>query len=508
MSLLDEVKFLDNYKKQAIAKRGLKDLYFFNREILERDNPDRQANVVPHVHREWTDWLDKSKKRHRLMLVPRNTLKSTFLTVGGPLQKIAENPNVRILIANAKLDNAKKFLSEIKNHIRYSEPVIENYGELYSNDLKWTEDEIEVVGRRAGTREPTVMAIGAGAGLAGLHFDYIYGDDLVNEINTATREQALKIIEWWRRSMSLLDPVTGVSTTIGTRWSYYDLYQHIIDELGDNVDVFHRSAYKEDGSPYYPELLPLDRLDELRALEGSYMFSAFYLNDPVDEETSLIKRSNIHYYGRECPCGETHRKPKKRELAIFTTCDPAISKSITADYTGIVTVGVDVEGNWYVLETARGRWSVLEMVERLFDTYDRYQPKGMSVEVIGSAQMLLENIHTSEALKGKYLPIVPIKTRSATAKRDRIFASLQARFERGNVFIGPNMPELEDELSRYPRSKHDDLIDALSDVSEISYTPDREQEEKKEPVTIQERILDSLSERDRPFVDTVLGEEF
>jgi len=224
MSLLDEVKFLDNYKKQAIAKRGLKDLYFFNREILERDNPDRQANVVPHVHREWTDWLDKSKKRHRLMLVPRNTLKSTFLTVGGPLQKIAENPNVRILIANAKLDNAKKFLSEIKNHIRYSEPFIENYGELYSNDLKWTEDEIEVVGRRAGTREPTVMAIGAGAGLAGLHFDYIYGDDLVNEINTATREQALKIIEWWRRSMSLLDPVTGVSTTIGTRWSYYDLY--------------------------------------------------------------------------------------------------------------------------------------------------------------------------------------------------------------------------------------------------------------------------------------------
>jgi len=508
MNLLEEVQFLEKFKKREVAKRGLRDLYYFNREILERDNPDRQKFIVPHVHGEWWKWYKSCKQTTRLLLVPRNSLKSTFFTVGFTLQQIAKNPNVRILIANAKLDNAVKFLSEIKSNIKNNESYIENYGEMFDTDAKWTETEIEVVGRRAGTREPTVMAIGAGAGLAGLHFDFIISDDLMNEVTSATREQAQKIIEWWQRSESLLDPQTGISIVIGTRWAHYDLYQHILDELTPQTDIYIRTAYNDDGTAYYPEMLSLKTLDRIRIKQGSTWFSRFYLNSPVDKDTVIIGHDKIHYYDRECPCGEYHKKPKNSELAIFTTCDPASAKTVTSDYTAIVTVGIDNDGNWYVLEAVRGRWSVFEMVERLFDTQDRFQPQGMSIEVIGQAQTMLQNIRDAETLKGRYLPIVPIKSRGATKKAERIRATLQARFEQTSVFLGKGMEALEDELSSYPRSKHDDLIDALSDIAEIGYTPDKEVEKEKEPVTIQERIWANLTETPRPFVDDVLGEEF
>lgn len=508
ISLLDEVKFLENFKKRTIAKKGLEDLYYFNREILERGNPDRQANIVPHVHGDWWNWYKKCKQTTRMILVPRNSLKTSFFTVGFTLQQIAKNPNVRILIANAKLDNATKFLSEIKTNIKNNQSYIENYGQLFDPELKWTETEIEIAGRRAGTREPTVMAIGAGAGLAGLHFDFIISDDLMNEVTSATREQAQKIVEWWQRSESLLDPKVGISIVIGTRWSHYDLYQHILDELSRETDIYIRTAYNEDGTAYYPEMLSLETLSRIRIKQGSAWFSRFYLNSPVDPEVVIIGHNKIHYYDRECPCGEYHKKPKNSELAIFTACDPATAKTVTADYTGIVTVGIDVENNWYVLEAIRGKWSVFEMVERLFDTHSRWNPKGMSIEVIGQAQVMFQNIHDAEIQKGNFLPIVPIKSRGATKKAERIRASLQARFEQGCVFLGSGMEELVDELSSYPRSKNDDLIDSLSDIAEIGYTPDREIEEEKEPVTIQEKIWANLTDKKRPFVDELLGEEF
>lgn len=40
--------------------------------------------------------------------------------------------------------------------------------------------------------------------------------------------------------------------------------------------------------------------------------------------------------------------------------------------------------------------------------------------------------------------------------------ALQPRFEAGMVKIRRSMTELEDELLRFPRGRHDDLIDALS----------------------------------------------
>ncbi len=462
------------YKNLLIKKKkkGLEDLFYFNKYIVE-SNPRRQKFLVDHVHGEWADWYQDTHNRMKMILVPRATFKSTFFTVGRTLQALAQDRDHRILIANATLNNAQRFLGEIRDHLRKNKLYNELYGGdkgFYDKNLKWNEDEIVIPGRSLGIKEPSVSAIGVGGNLVSNHYSIIIADDLMNELNSSTRYQTDKVIDWWRRAFSLLD-YDGEMIVIGTRWSYYDLYSHILDKFSDQTDIYIRGAYKENGDLYFPEILNEEKLKELRGLQGSYIFSSFYLNDPVDEESALIKKSHILYYGE----GEDKQLPKN--LTIFAVCDPAVSQNAQSDYSGILVIGIDSFNNWYVLETRWGKWTVGRLIEELFAVKKMWNPITISIETIGQAQGLMKPIHDEENRRNTYLPLHEIKARNDVKKEMRIRSVLQPRFERGKIFIRRDMVELEEELLKFPKCKRDDLIDAMADVDEISFSPEEPEKE-------------------------------
>ena len=168
-------KKLELYENLLVKKKkkGLEDLFYFNKHIIEAD-PNRQKFLVPHVHGEWTDWYLKSKKRIKMILVPRACFKSTFFTVGRSLQALCQSRDNRILIANATLANSQNFLNEVKMHLRKNEGLTRLYGEFYDKNLKWSQDEIEVSGRSLGAREPSVSAAGVGGNLVSRHYSMIW----------------------------------------------------------------------------------------------------------------------------------------------------------------------------------------------------------------------------------------------------------------------------------------------------------------------------------------------
>ena len=263
------------YRSLLIKKKdkGLKDLLFFNKYILETD-VRRQGLLVDHVHGEWARWYRNSTKRIKMVLVPRSTFKSTFFTVGRSIQAICQNRNERILIANATLGNAQKFLGEVKDQFRRNDLLKKLYGEFYDPKSRWNEDEIDVIGKGLGSKEANITAVGVGGNLVSQHYSRIICDDLVNNENSSTRFQADKVIDWWKKAFSLLD-YDGEMLIIGTRWSYYELYSWIQEKFGEEIDVYIRGAYKDDGSLYFPELLSEEKLTELKGLQGSYIFSSF-----------------------------------------------------------------------------------------------------------------------------------------------------------------------------------------------------------------------------------------
>lgn len=490
------------YRNLLLKKKdkGLKDLYFFNKYILETDKR-RQDLLVDHVHGEWTRWYKNSNKRIKMILVPRATFKSTFFTVGRTIQAICQDRNERILIANATLGNAQKFLGEIKDQVRRNDLLKKLYGEFYEPKLRWNEDEFDVLGKGLGSKEATVTAVGVGGNLVSQHYSRIICDDLVNNENSATRYQADKVIDWWKKAFSLLD-YNGEMLIIGTRWSYYELYSWIQDKFKDEIDVYIRGAYKDDGKLYFPELLNEEKLKELRGLQGSYVFSSFYLNDPVDEASALIKKSQIKYYGP----GEVNQLPGN--LNVFSVCDPAVSQAETADESSIITVGVDIDNNWWVLETRSGQWTTFELIENFFSVHAQWKPITMTIEVIGQAQGIMLPIHDEEDRRKVYLPLVEITSRPQIKKEIRIRSVLQPRFERGKVFIKRDMYDLEEQIIHFPRSKRDDMIDALTDVEDIAYSADPPKFKYEESGS---RLQDTLNKEKLKlfgYYDDVMGTEW
>lgn len=485
------------------AKKGLESLYFFNKNIVETD-PTRRSKLVPHVHGEWDTWYHSSGKRIKLILVPRATFKSTFFTVGLSLQKIAKNRNERILISNATGSNAERFLGEIKEHLRSNEVYTQLYGEMYDKSLRWNENEIVVTGRSLGIKEATVTAMGVGGNLVSQHYSTIIADDLVNNENSMTKLQADKVIEWWKQSFSLLDR-DGEMIIIGTRWSYYELYSYILKHLTNEVDYYIKGAYNPDGSLYFPEELSVEKLKELKKLHGSYIFSAFYLNNPVDSDSSIIKHSHLKHFNYD--------NGMRGRMAIFSMVDPAVSQAVKADYSCIITAGITPNNDWYILDIRRGKWTVGELMNEMFDVNREWKPVNMSLEVIGQAQGLVESVHNEEDARNEFLPIIEIKTRNNVSKQQRIRSILQPRFERGKIFIREDLEhreELEDELLTFPKSRHDDIIDPLTDLEDIGFPPDIRDTRDSQPKSLmEERLQKKVKELQNPTtftIDEVLGE--
>lgn len=492
LELLESLKAKKKY-------RGLDDLLFFNKYILEGD-PERRKLFVEHVHGEWSEWYKNSKARIKVVLVPRACFKSTFFTVGKALQDVAANRDSRILVANATLGNSQKFLGDIKNHLRKNNELISLYGSFYDKELKWNENEIEVSGRSLGAREPTITAAGVGGNLVSQHYSKIIADDLMNLENSSTRYQVDKVVDWWKRSFSLLD-YDGEMIVIGTRWSYYDLYAYIMDKFGEQTDFYVRGAYNEDGSLYFPELLDEEKLEELKALQGSYVFSSFYLNDPVDEESALVKKSQIKYWGP----GEENQLPKN--LAVFAMCDPAFSQREGADESSITVAGVDWDNNWWVLETRHGIWTVTQLIEELFAVNSQWKPQQISIETIGQGQSITTPIYDEENRRGKYLNLYEITVRDRTTKEMRVRAVLQPRFERGKIYIRRDMFDLEEQLLRFPRGKRDDMVDSLTDLEEIAFPADPESKAHEVSAEYFEELLKRQTQGIKTF-DSYMGEDF
>ena len=490
-------------KELSIAEIGKKDLFYFNKHIL------KYKDVTKEVHGEWQEFKEHSKKKMKLILVPREHFKSSYFTIGETLQDIVKNQSIRILIANATLGNALSFLREIKEHIERNETLHKYFPETASwqeRSSKWSEKQIILPRERVG-KEPTIEATGVGGNLVSQHYDKIVLDDLVNRENVATRLQADKVIDYFKYCLSLLES-DGEILIIGTRWSYFELYQYILDELKNDFDIFIRNCWRNESQtiPYFPEKFTKEHLDKLKRIQGNYIFSCQYENNPVDIDKAVFKKSSFRYY---------QKAPEL--LTITTTIDPNFSERRTADFGVILTLGQDLKGNLYILDIIRKQMNPYVLINRIIFTFFKWKPEVIGVEANALQKTLQYFINEVLTNRNLHLPIRPIKVNTQISKEMRILA-LQPLFEQGKIFLPLNHPELkylEDELIKFPLAKTDDIVDALASQLQFTYKPSVPKDLSPDiPVTLQEKafeeqkVLRGYKPRKQGFIDDVLGEDW
>ena len=64
------------------------------------------------------------------------------------------------------------------------------------------------------------------------------------------------------------------------------------------------------------------------------------------------------------------------------TVDPAISLEKTADYSAIITCGIDTFGNIFILDIWRDRVQPSELIDKIFEIYEAHHPNHVGLETI------------------------------------------------------------------------------------------------------------------------------
>jgi predicted phage terminase large subunit-like protein len=445
------------------ANRCLKDLYKFNFDVLGMEPVGSYSKTLKELCR----FIDKDKGKKKLILIPRGHLKSTIVTIGRSLQAIAENPDVRILIISATYTMACTFLNQIKKTLQNNPKFKRYYGALADNPSRWSENQIDIKKYEKGaqSKEPTITVMGVDGNLVSQHYDIIIMDDVVNRDNINTKERIEKVILSYKDMLDLLEP-GGELICIGTRWHYDDLYGRILGtedgeaEIGHDFEVFLRQVAEggdiERGKILWPEKFTKDVLRNLLKSKGPYEFNAQYNNNPVDDESATFKRSWFKYFDTDMLKG--------RNLYTVMAIDPAISQEKEADYTAMVVLSKDQFGYEYVRDMTRRRLTPKELIEEMFRLDEKWHPKQVAIETVAFQKALQYYIYEEMRNRGINLPIVEVKPDARESKEMRI-RRLQPKYASGMIWHDKghfNTQYLEDELLRFPKAPHDDLIDALA----------------------------------------------
>ncbi len=198
---------------------------------LHGNYPGDPANGTP----PGLEWFLKNSGPRKLILVPRNNLKSTVVTIVYSIQCILQNPNIRICINNAKYDTAREFVGTIQNHLDTGSKLASIFGPFRARGASWNRDSFTIAQRTLPRAQPTVMAASIDSILNGKHFDKIINDDLVEPNNVRTKEQIQKVIDFHKDCFNQIDK-GGEIINIGTRWAAQDLYGHILNTSASTIN--------------------------------------------------------------------------------------------------------------------------------------------------------------------------------------------------------------------------------------------------------------------------------
>lgn len=227
--------------------------------------------------------------------------------------------------------------------------------------------------------------------------------------------------------------------------------------------IVYDKAIRDDGTLFFPERLTHNFLSEQRKALGPYIFANQYMNEIIPGEDQDFKASWKKYY-QEIP----------DNTYTFIFIDPAISQQEGADFTAYVVVHVDSDDYWYIEAAKRQRINATQTIEMIFDLYNQYKPMAIGVEIVAYQQALLHFLDEEMKRRSTVIPVTGIRRGPDKTKEQRIL-SLVPRFEWGRIYLNQGLIDLEDEYSKFPRSRFDDLLDALASIEEISFKPQKKE---------------------------------
>jgi predicted phage terminase large subunit-like protein len=324
------------------------------------------------------------------------------------------------------------------------------------------------------TRGGGRLATSIGGTLTGRGGDIIILDDVIKPSDAHSETVRTNVNDWFSSTLSsrLDNKKTGSMICVMQRLHEHDLCGMLIEQGGwdclsipsiaiedeyimlARVGVYHR----REGELLHADREPMEVLDDLKRSMGSYAFEAQYQQQPMPSDGNLIKAAWLKESGPDIENQPGH---------VVQSWDTAIKTGSKNDYSVCITARL-FRNEIHVIDVYRGRVEFPDLLKKTKAMARQFGAQTLLIEDKASGQQLIQSLRASHDL-GVPNPI------ARTPETDKFIraAGVSSMVEAGQLYLPRDAHWLADfkkELLGFPSGKHDDQVDALSQLLEWSRT--------------------------------------
>jgi predicted phage terminase large subunit-like protein len=393
-----------------------------------------------------------------IVTLPPRSLKSICASVAFPAWALGREPARRIICVSYASELAAK-------HSRDCRAVIDSpwyratFPKTRLDPRKNTELEFDTTA--GGFR----LATSVGGTLTGRGGDILIIDDPLKAADALSDSVRERANDWVRNTLysRLDDKRRGVIIVVTQRLHVDDLVGQLlgtgdgwvqlnlpaIADAPERFDLGDGRVYiRAPGKALHPDRESLETLTRIKREMGSYDFSAQYQQNPLPLEGGLIKWSWLRSYDIA---------PARVDGDFVTQSWDTAAKAGELNDWSVCTTWLRRGEAHYLLDVMRVRAEYPQLKRLVLDLKERHGADAVLIEDQGSGTPLIQDLRHDGRVH-------PIAIKPEGDKAMRMFATT-ALLEAGTVSIPRAAPWLEDfraELLQFPRGRHDDQIDSLS----------------------------------------------
>lgn len=390
-----------------------------------------------------------------------------------------------IYVADSMQNGARNLRKNLESRYKNSKNL-----QKFVPTTKFTDEIIEFI--NIDGKPLTIVLKGSKSGVRGVK---MYGkrpelaiiDDVITDEDAKSDVEMSKINETiYSKVAPALDPTRRKIVLNGTPFNKNDIMTQAVESGAWKVNVY----------PICQEF-PCERNDFVGAWESRFSydfvkeqydfcvasgtldsFQREYMLRITSASDRIIKEHEVRWFSRH------PLMRKKQNYNFYITTDFAVSQKQTADYTVIMVWAYDSKGNWFLIDGTIGRQGMDITINDIYKYVIEYNPMSVGIEVTGQQRGFLDILKQEQVKRNVFFSFAidstthteGIRPVSDKLTRMKLVAPM---FAKGQVFFPTELQgtqliaELMEEISLAThsglRSKHDDCLDAVSML--INLTP-------------------------------------
>ncbi len=446
----------------ASEERAIKSLVGFREEFIPSEDDVKPASF----HEEWSNILLNGTENFAIEAFRESA--KTQIVIRANLLHALTYPDLSrsyLIIICATQTRASQLLRSVSREFFASPDMCA----LVSKVLDNSEHALEV--HYYDAPAVRIEAYGKGAAVRGLSWgakrpDLVIIDDPQDEEDARSETVTASDWDWFLSDVYFLGKSTRIFL-IGNNLGERCIIEQVIRNSEHlNFTTKRIPILTPEGKSAWPAKWPLHLIEKDRdayAVVGKT--DIWYRNkmcECISPESQKFKREYFKYYDEQ---------PSLSDMNVYTLVDLAISQKVNADYSAIVTVGVNSAGHLFVLDVEYGRYDPTTTIDAIFSAVRKWKPLCVGIEVVAYQAALQHFLEKEMPRRGIFFRIQPLR---AEKKKEIRIDSLQPRFAVGTVWFRRGavwLEKLESELLAYPHGAHDDVIDALAYVEQVANAP-------------------------------------